>query len=333
MLKAIFVVVVVVLVFGDTKTDRTTFNNWMRRYNKVYPSLQEELRRFWIFQTNLRYYESRNANDTAIYGPDEFSDQTEAEFKKARANLADTDIEKECFLRSQTSPEEVEEILRENGKSIDWRTKGAVTGVKDQGSHGTCWAFAAVGVMEGINVMQGNNSLVSLSEQELIDCCQDTFPIICGGCIACSIDWFASIKEGADTEESYPYRGSSSSCQRAQKTPSVATVTKRWCEQNGPKNNQDGVLAKLIQLGPGGWLVTSRCLQGYRGGIITNCPLGAGLYDHATLLVGAGEEDGTPYWIVKNSWGKSFGENGYYRVQRNTNPPQLGTPGGVFAIY
>merc|ERR1711994_767807 len=82
-------------------------------------------------------------------------------------------------------------------------------------------------------------------------------------------------------------------------------------------NNQDNVLAQLQKYGPGGFLVSSSCLDGYRGGVISNCPQRAGDIDHATLVVGAGEENGMPYWIVKNSWGESFGENGYFRVRQH----------------
>merc|ERR1711862_966199 len=114
---------------------------------------------------------------------------------------------------------------------------------------------------------------------------------------------------------------------------SHAHASKVVCEPHGADNNQDNVLAALVKYGPGGYLVSSDCLDSYSHGIISNCPVQAGSIDHATLVVGAGEEDGTEYFKVKNSWGVSHGEEGYFRVKRNTNPPQLGSPGGIFGVY
>lgn len=86
-------------------------------------------------------------------------------------------------------------------------------------------------------------------------------------------------------------------------------------------------------MGPGGYVIDAGGLSGYKSGIISNYPKRPGKINHATLVVGAGEENGVPYFIVKNSWGASFGEKGYYRVKRNTDPPQMGNPGGIFAVY
>lgn len=140
------------------------------------------------------------------------------------------------------------------------------------------------------------------------------------------------------TEASYPYKGPSGSCKTGEATK--ATSSKRICVPNDP----DKVLANLKTLGPAVWMIGCGCLQGYKGGIISaaRCAGSTGGWphysgiDHATTLVGAGEENGMKYWKVKNSWAASFGENGYYRVKRDeagTSKPMLNCPGAVFGVY
>lgn len=307
---------------------RDEFESWKQLYNRVYESEVEEAKRFSIFMAKLEYYAARNANDTATYGPDEFADRTAEEFRAARVGDG---VKDDCLqsVRSTLSSSDVSAVLAEKGDSIDYRQKGAVTSVKNQGQYGTCWSFGSTGIMEGMSVIQGGNPLESISEQELIDCATS-----CYGYVGCTIStYYAPNHYHAITEETYPYRGAGGSCRRSSGTESKSKAKDVVCERNGANNNQDNVLAQLLKYGPGGFLVGSGCLDGYRGGVISNCGRTAGDIDHATLVVGAGEENGTPYWIVKNSWGESFGEQGYFRVARNTNPPQLGNPGGIFGVY
>jgi hypothetical protein len=265
------------------------------------------------------------------------ADRTDAEWRAARTS---PDVVKDmqpfteyCFdWMTSSSDEEVQSVLREYGDSVDWRAKGAVTPVKNQGSHGTCWSFAATGIMEGISVAQGGNPLESVSEQELIDCYK---PANTGR----ALDQYYRLKHlHPASEQSYPYRGSKSTCRRESSTLTKSAVKEVLCPWTRPDGNQDHLLAALVKYGPAGWMIESGGLRGYKSGIISNAgssiaPNGTVNIDHATTLVGAGEENGVPYWLVKNSWGTSFGESGYYRAKRNTNPPQLGVPGGVYGVY
>lgn len=321
---------VVVLTLLDPvcgESDREAFEAWKIEYNRKYESNVEESKRFKIFQSKLRYYEARTANDTAVFGPGQFSDLTFSEFK---ARVGGT-MPEDCLqsgANSSLTTEEINTILKANGDdTIDWRTKGAVTPVKNQGQYGTCWAFGATGTMEGMSVATGKLTLESVSEQELVDCSG------CGGYVGCSLSWYISKTGGqADTEASYPYKGRSGTCRKDSATLAKMKIAKRVCEANGAKNNQDNVLALLMKYGPGSCLIDASCVEGYKSGIISNCPKKAGDIDHATLFVGAGTDNGTPYWIVKNSWGASFGDKGYYKMKRNTDPPQAGVPGGIFAV-
>lgn len=309
-------------------SDRSVFEEWKQTYGKQYSSAVEEAERFEIFQGKLRYYEARTANDTATYGPDEMADRTQAEWAAARSSGIVNEFAYPPEYCTDPEPMDVEAFLAESGDSIDWRTHGAVTPVKNQGQYGSCWSFGSTGVMEGINVIQGGNPLESISEQELIDCGNTA------GYVGLTLNrYYKDNHYNPATEESYPYRGRSGGCRRSSSSLSKSKLKEVICPDNGPDNNQDNILALLQKYGPGGFLVDGGCLDGYRGGIISNCGRKAGSIDHATLVVGAGEEGGIPYFLVKNSWGSSFGEQGYYRVKRNTNPPQLGAPGGIFGVY
>jgi C1A family cysteine protease len=249
------------------------------------------------------------------------------EFKKKVGGTMPEDCLQSGANSSMTA-DNIKSILAANGDdSIDWRTKGAVTPVKNQGQYGTCWSFGATGTMEGMSVVSGKLPLESVSEQELIDCSP------CGGYVGCCLSWYTTKTNGQpNTESSYPYKGRSGTCRKDSATVAKMKISKRICEANGDNNNQDNVLALLIKYGPGSCLVDASCIEGYHSGIISNCPKKAGDIDHATLFVGAGTDGGKPYWIVKNSWGTSFGDNGYYKMERNTNPPQAGVPGGIFGV-
>lgn len=319
----------IVAVFAGLNEDKAAWIEWQGEYQKSY-SATEEADRFQIFRNNLRYYERKTANDTAVYGADPWSDLTPKEFKAMMFPDGCARMPGDCLQATPPmDPEEVATILREHGSEINWVEKGAVTSVKNQGQYGSCWSFGATGIMEGINVVQGKNKLIAVSEQELIDCSS------CGGYVGCCLTkYYVAKTDGiADTEQSYPYKGRSGTCKASSATKSNAHVSARSCPANGANNDQEALVAQLIKQGPFGYLLDASCLSGYHSGVISNCPKKAGDIDHATLAVGAGTEGGVDYFLVKNSWGTSFGIKGYYKMKRSTNPPQGGVPGGVFGTF
>jgi len=297
-----------------------------------------------IFSHNLRIIADKNARETgtAVYGTDFYSDFTIDEWKVAmgvrKKGLGDwpqfVTPDYQCNFES---PTEYPAINVTDHDAIDWVEKGAVTHVKSQGQFGTCGYFSTIAVMEGINVMQGGNELIELSEQESIDCC--TSEDGCTGWPGQELMWYSIHGYGASTMASYPYKGSGGTCKRSSATQTKASLKERICVGNGPDGNQDNILAKLKTHGPAVWMIGCGDLHSYRGGIISGHGGNPGSYpdyagiDHATTLVGAGSENGVPYWRVKNSWGASFGEGGYYRVRRNGNPPELSCPGAIFGVY
>lgn len=195
--------------------------------------------------------------------------------------------------------------------TVDWVKAGAVTPAKDQGQCGSCWAFSTIANIEGQWKLAGN-PLTSLSEQELVSC--DKSDSGCsGGLMPSAFKLLKNSNSGkVYTESSYPYtsgRGSSGSCSKSGKKVG-ATISgslaisgsegqlATWCNKNGPVS---------IAVDAGSW-------QSYRSGILTNC--GGKKLDHGVTIVGY--ESGS-YWKIKNSWGSSYGENGYIRVKRGVN--------------
>jgi cysteine peptidase B len=206
------------------------------------------------------------------------------------------------------------DMIKSAGKAVDWRTKGAVTGVKNQGQCGSCWAFSTTGGIEGQWFLAGN-TLTSLSEQELVSC--DTIDSGCnGGLMDNAFEWLMQSQQGAiDTEASYPYvsgNGQAPACSQSGKVTG-ATI-------NGHKDlpHDESQMATWVYTGgPLSIAVDATSWQTYVGGIMTNCI--SDQIDHGVLIVGFDETNNPPYWIVKNSWGRSWGESGYIRVSKGSN--------------
>jgi len=276
-------------------------------HNKNY-TVSEEAARKAVFKMNmLKAAESQARHPEATFGANKFADLTEAEFHSYTHGMVHVPNMKKS-VPTLFSDEEVAAA-----GSVDWRTKGAVTDVKDQGMCGSCWTFSTTGVTEGANFLHGTGELVSLSEQQFVSC-DNTCYGCSGGLPSLAYDWAIESNEGkVVTEASYPYTsgyGSVAPCESLSSKPTGATIKgsdtipsdeaqmKAWLVKNGP-----------ISIG----VNAADDWQMYTGGVLTNCA--ATQPDHAVLIVGVTEE----YWVVKNSWASSWGEQGYIRMAYGSN--------------
>mmetsp|Transcript_3837 Transcript_3837/g.3630 ORF Transcript_3837/g.3630 Transcript_3837/m.3630 type:complete len:327 (+) Transcript_3837:194-1174(+) len=277
------------------------FLNFISNYNKDYKTPEEYKTRLGIFLTNLAYIKFHNSlGNSYLLGVNQFSDLTHEEFQRFM-----TPIKYEIITEEN---QEQEASYGDIPQQVDWRTKGAVTPVKNQLQCACGWAFAATGAIEGIWFIN-NNKLLSLSEQELLDCSTSFGTNGCSGGLASQAFKFV-IANGITSETNYPYKGVKGKCNTSKQSQSLAKITSY---ETVPPNSPNSLMAIVAQ-----WPVTvvvesnQAAWQFYRTGIITdNC--GVNL-DNSVLIVGYDNTNNPPYWIVKNSWGASWGENGYIRI-------------------
>ncbi|XP_064623836.1 cathepsin F-like [Lineus longissimus] len=279
------------------------FQSFKMKFNKIYASKEEELRRFRIFQENMikaRKIQSMEMG-TARYGATKFSDLTEEEFRK---NYLSPAWKADNTMKKAKTPNIVAP------DAFDWRDHNVVTEVKNQGSCGSCWAFSTTGNIEGQWALKKKN-LVSLSEQELVDC--DKVDQGCNGGLPSQAYKEIIRLGGLEGETDYPYKGRNDKCAMERSkvkvyiNDSVTISTDEaqmatWLAANGP-----------ISIG-----INANAMQFYFGGISHPWKIFCSPenLDHGVLIVGYGLKGSEPYWIVKNSWGPTWGEKGYYLVYR-----------------
>jgi cathepsin L len=232
-------------------------------------------------------------------GMNEFGDMTWAEFKSIY--VGGTKPVPREYIRSKNYPEEI--AGRTIPASLDWRTQNAVTPVKNQGQCGSCWAFSTTGSVEGAHAIATKN-LISLSEQQLMDCASSYGNQGCNGGLMDDAFEFIIKNGGICSEASYPYKGVEGTCKTCTE---VATISSYVDNPSGNENN----LSTLIQNGPVSIAIEAdqSAFQFYSGGVFS-AACGHNL-DHGVLIVGYGTLSSKPYWIVKNSWGATWGMQGY----------------------
>ncbi|CAN4095503.1 unnamed protein product [Withania somnifera] len=289
------------------------FETWMEKHSKIYRSIEEKLHRFEIFRDNLKHIDERNKIVSNYWlGLNEFADLSHDEFKKIYLGLK--------VQNERSNDESIQEFIYRDfvdlPKSVDWRKKGAVTDVKNQGSCGSCWAFSTVAAVEGINQIKTGN-LTSLSEQELIDC--DTkYNSGCNGGLMDYAFQFIVSQGGLHKEDDYPYLMEEGICDEKRDESEVVTIDGY---HDVPTNDEQSLLKALANQPVSVAIEASgRDFQFYKGGVFDgHC--GTAL-DHGVAAVGYGSTKGMDYIIVKNSWGPKWGEKGYIRMKRNTGKAQ-----------
>ncbi|WOL01349.1 hypothetical protein Cni_G10065 [Canna indica] len=284
------------------------YDRW-QNFHGVPRSPDEKRLRFDAFKANANYVFESNMNDAKTYklSLNKFGDMTKEEFKRMYTGLR---IPSDGLRSGEGSF--MYENVTEVPPAMDWRQKGAVTGVKNQGQCGSCWAFSTIVGVEGINQIR-TKKLISLSEQELVDCDTATNQGCDGGLMDVAYD-FIQRNGGITSEENYPYVAQQRECNIAKKKSHVVAIDGH---EDVPRNNEEALL-KAVANQPISVAIEAAGtdFQFYSEGVFTGS-CGTEL-DHGVGLVGYGTaHDGMKYWIVKNSWGANWGEQGYIRMQRD----------------
>ncbi|KAJ7944459.1 Cysteine proteinase [Quillaja saponaria] len=307
---------------GSNEEVMSIYEGWLAKHHKAISNeLGEKQRRFEIFKDNLRFIEEHNnaQNRTYKLGLNRFADLTNQEYSNMYLGTR-TDAKRRVMKAKNTSRRYTSKAGDELPESVDWRLQGAVNPVKDQGSCGSCWAFSTVATVEGINQIV-SGELLSLSEQELVDCDRVHNQGCNGGLMDYAFE-FIIQNGGIDTEQDYPYQGDNGKCDP---TRNAKVVSIDGYEDVQPYD--EIALKKAVAHQPVSVAIeaTGRALQLYQSGVF-NGECGTSL-DHAVVAVGYGTENGVDYWLVRNSWGTNWGEDGYVKIERNVASTYTGKCG------
>lgn len=291
-------------------------------HDKTYTKQEESKRRsIWLENIDIitkHNIEADNGLHSFRLGINKFTDMTIDELK---CNMMSNELGEQSMTIVST-------FLPPNNlklpDTVDWRNEGYVTHVKDQRDCGSCWAFSTTGGLEGQH-FKATGKLVSLSEQNLIDCSEEN-----NGCNGGRMDRaYQYIKDnnGIDTEESYRYVAKKRTC--TFRPSKVGATCTGYVNVTG--GNEMALQQAVASVGPIAVAIhMPATFHMYQNGVYDIKTCNSRVLHHGVLVVGYGVENGTDYWLVKNSWGPTWGINGYFKISRN-NHNQCGI--ATFALY
>nr|AYV64575.1 cathepsin L-like cysteine proteinase [Bursaphelenchus xylophilus] len=311
----------------DGKEHLHNFFQFIVKFGKEYENVTTTSQRFGHFRTSLKRVESRQKQSpTAKFGITKFSDLSPREFTDKHTGV--TGVSHVQKLHSSAKPAQIRAKRQDIPDSFDWRDYNGVTSIKNQGQCGCCYAFAAVGAIESQYKIQTGEEL-DLSEEQMVACTYRSRYYDdnngCNGGSSPGVFRYA-INNGITTEEDWGYTlvntGDNSAIPRCQRKESALSVSS---QEQLPSGDEVTMASVVASSGPVVTYLDAGPLQDYQGGIINaRAPAGGWRVTHAILTVGYGDEDGTPYWIMKNQWGDDWGEGGFFRVIRGTNSLLIG---------
>ena len=292
------------------------FLSFRERFNKNYASKEELNTRFSVFRNNFINILIHNADVSQNFtlGVNQFTDLTPEEFKEQYVSGLKTQLGSYgCKTFSSTASSAP--------SSIDWRSRNAVTSVKDQGQCGSCWSFSSTGAIEGAWAIS-NGQLVDLSEQELVACATGAAygsRGSSGGQMEGAFKFV--IQNGQCSLSSYPYTAKDGTCKTCTALAHISS-----CSDVRP--NDQVSLKGAVSQQPVAVAISadSRIFQSYSGGVITSTSCYTSL-NHGVLVVGYGTENDIDYWLVKNSWGPNWGLDGYVKIQKSSSNNDPGVCG------
>jgi len=285
------------------------FDAYLKEHGKAYEG-EEYRKREEIFNKNLQMVQAHNAEYNAgkhtwWMAMNHLADNTEAEFQSLRSKKYSPSEHQVVDLGAQKT--------KANPTSIDWREKGAVTAVKNQGGCGSCWAFSATETVES-QYQIASGKLLTLAPQTYVNCVKN--PKHCGGTGGCEgatmeLAFNLTKDTGIALEADMPYRGTDETC----KTYKAAVKCTGYVKN--PVNDADALETAVATKGPQAITVAAGSWQMYGGGLFHGCSKGIfgpgdNTLDHGVQLVGYTSD----YWIVRNSWGAGWGLSGYIHISR-----------------
>jgi C1A family cysteine protease len=279
------------------------FSDFKVKFNKNYATKEEHDRRFEIFKQNVQEAEERTRKDRhATFGVTKFSDLTKAEFK----NKYLMKVGKPDFPHAPVANISVKALPT----SFDWRDKsGIVSPVKDQGQCGSCWDFSATETVESVWA-RGGKTLVPLSTQQVVDC--DTTDDGCDGGWPYNAYQYIISAGGQDSEKSYPYTAQDGTC--SFNSANIAAKISGW-QYVTQSQDETAMMNFLYTNSPLSVCVDAETWSSYTGGVITPSSNCGNSIDHCVQITGWSTVNGVQAWHVRNSWGASWGVNGFIYVQ------------------
>lgn len=289
------------------------FQVWSFDHGKLYQDENERAMRALVWLDNAQFVKQKNAEENGVaYKLNKFADMTHEEFK---ATLSPVSAEQVELAKMDQTLMELPPWVGVPA-SFDWRKNKAVTPVKNQGACGSCYSFSTTGAVEGACAIATGN-LVSLSEQNIMDCSWSYGNNGCNGGMFDRAFQYIQQNKGIDTEASYPYMGKDShTCKYNPKNKGADVSNFYYVKQE----DEDALKQVISFKGPVAIAINAgmRDFQFYSGGVYDNPKCDDSL-NHGVLAVGYGTENGKDYFLVKNSWSAMWGDAGYIKMRRNAN--------------